>query len=64
MSECFPKPWKPLAGDINVKLDLPNYSTKADLKGATGVDSSNLAAKSDLASLKAKVDKINVDCSC
>ena len=35
--------------------------TKADLKGATDVDTSNLAAKSDLASLKADVDKIDID---
>ena len=37
------------------------YSTKTDLKKVTGVDASNLAAKSELASLKAKVDKIDVD---
>ena len=46
---------------IKVELDLSNYSTKADLKGATGADTSILAAKSDLASLKAEVDKINID---
>ena len=31
------------------------------VKGATGVDTSNLAAKSDLAYLKAQVDEIDVD---
>ena len=31
------------------------------LKKATGVDTSNLAAKSDLGSLKAEVDKIDID---
>ena len=38
------------------------YARKADLKGVTGVDTSNLAAKSDLDSLKAEVDidKINI----
>ena len=60
MSQSFPKPYDPFRGDICVKLDLSNYATKADLKGATGAKS-NLAAKSDLASLKAKVDKIDVD---
>ena len=30
------------------------------VKGATGVDTSNLAAKSDLAYLKAQVDEIDV----
>ena len=51
MSQFFPKPYKPFAGDINVKVDLSNYATKADLKNATGIDTSNLAAKSDLVSL-------------
>ena len=46
---------------VKVEFNLSYYATKADLKGATGVDTSNLAAKSDLASLKAEVDidKIN-----
>ena len=38
---------------------MSNYATKADLKGT--IDTSNLAAKLDLASLKAEVDKINTD---
>ena len=40
---------------------MSNYATKADLKNATVVDTSKLAAKSDLVSLKAEVDKIDVD---
>ena len=47
--------------DINVNVDLFNYATKADLKNATGIDTSKLAAKSDLASLKAEVDKLDID---
>ena len=39
---------------------MSNYATPADLKGAAGVDTSNLASKSDLASLKAEEDKIHV----
>ena len=42
-------------------MDLSIYSTKTDLKSATGVDRSKVAAKSDLASLKAKVDKIDIE---
>ena len=38
---------------------MSNYATKADLKGATGVYKSK--SKSDLASLKAEVDKTNTD---
>ena len=59
-SQYFRKPYEPFEGDINVKVDLPNYATKADLKNTTGIDTSKLAAKSDLASLKAKMDKIDV----
>ena len=40
---------------------LSNYETNADLNGATGVDTSYLAVKSDLASLKTEVDKIDID---
>ena len=42
MSQYFPKPHEPFGGDFNVKVDLSNYATKADLKEATGVDTSKL----------------------
>ena len=61
MSQYFPKPYKSFGGNINVKVNLSNYTTKADLKNAAVIDTSKLAAKSDLASLKADVDKIDVD---
>ena len=32
MSQYFPKPYQPFAGDINVKVDLSNYATKVLLK--------------------------------
>ena len=38
---------------------MSNYATKTDLREATGVVICNLASKSDLASLKAEVDKID-----
>ena len=61
MSQYFPKPYKAFVGNINDKVDLSNYATKLDLKNTTGVDTSKLAAKSDSASLKADIDKIDVD---
>ena len=61
MSQYFPKPYEPFGGDINVKVDLSNYATKADLKDATGINTSKLAVKSDLASLKAEIDKLDID---
>ena len=60
MSEYFYQ-YKPFRGNVKVELDLYNYATKADLRGATDFDTCNLAAKSDLASLKAKLDKIDID---
>ena len=56
----FPKPYEPFGGDINVKVDLSKYATKTDLKNETGIDKSKLAAKSDLGSLKAEKDKLDI----
>ena len=61
MSQYFPKPYEPFGGDINVKVDLSNYATKSDLKNATGIDTSKLAAKSALVSLKVEFDKLDID---
>ena len=44
-----------------MKVDLSTYTTKADLKNATGINTSKLAAKSDLVSFKAGVDKLDID---
>ena len=57
MGQYFPKPYEPFGGDINVKVDLSNYATKADLKGATGIDTSNLTLKSNLGKLKAEIGR-------
>ena len=35
---------------------LSSYATKGNLKNATGVDTSKLASRSDLASLRAEID--------
>ena len=61
MSHYFPKPNKSFGRNINVKVDLSGYATKADLKTATGIDTSKFEAKSDLVSLKEEVDKIDID---
>ena len=60
MNEYFPEP-KSLGGRVKVELDLSNYATKADLKNATGVDTSKFAEKVDLAHLKSHVDKLDTD---
>ena len=61
MSQYFPKPYEPFGGDINVKVDLSNYATKVDLKNVSHVDVSTFALKSNLASLKTEVDKLDID---
>ena len=45
--------------NINVKVDLSNYVIKTDLKNVTHVDTSSFALKTNLASLKTEVDKLN-----
>ena len=42
MSEYFPEP-KSSRANVKVELDLSNYATKADLKNATGADTSDFA---------------------
>ena len=61
MSQYFPKPYEPFGGDINVKVDLSNYATKTDNKNIWRVDTSSFTLKSNLASLKAEVDKLDID---
>ena len=61
MSQYFPKPYEPFGGDINVKVDLSNYATKTDIKNISHVDTSSFALKSNLASLKTEVEKLNID---
>ena len=39
---------------------MSNYATKADLKNVTPVDVSSFASKTNLASLKTEVDKLNI----
>ena len=52
MSQYFPKPYEPFGGDINGKVYLSNYVTKADIKNISRVDTSSFALKTNLACLK------------
>ena len=60
MSQYFP-PYRSHGGDTKVDLDLSNYATKNDLKNVTHVDVSSFATKTNLASLKSEVDKLDID---
>ena len=61
MSHYFPKSFKSLGRNINAKVDLSNYATKTDLKNVTHVDTSSFALKTNLASLKTEVDKLDIN---
>ena len=61
MIQYFFKPFRSFGGNINVKVDLSNYSTKTDLKNVTDVDTLSFALKANLASRKTEVYKLDVD---
>ena len=61
MSQYFPKPYEPFGGYINVKVDLSNYATKADIKNISHVHTSSFALKTNLAGLKTELDKLDID---
>ena len=54
-------PYRSSSNNVKVKLDLTNYATKDDVKNITHVDVSSYATKTNLASLKTEVDKIDTD---
>ena len=61
MSQYFPKPFRSFGRNINVKVDLSNYATKADIKNISHADTSSFALKTNLSSLKTEVDKLDID---
>ena len=61
MSQYFPKLFRSFGGSINVKVDLSNYASKTDLKNVTQIHTSSFALKTNLASLKTEVDKLDID---
>ena len=61
MSQYFPTPYEPFGGDINVKVDLSNHATKADIKNISHVDALIFALKTNLANLKTEAEKQDID---
>ena len=61
MRQYFPKPYEPFGGYINVKVDISNYATKADIKNISHVHTSSFALKTNLAGLKTELDKLDID---
>ena len=60
MKGYFPET-KSLGNRVKVELDSSNYATKADLKNATGADTSKFAKKIDSVDLKSNFDKLDID---
>ena len=54
-------PYRSSNNNIKVELDLANFATKDDVKNITHVDVSSFASKTNLATLKTELDKIDVD---
>ena len=61
MSQYFREPYESFGGDINVKVDLSNYVTKAHVKNILHVNTLSSALKTNLATLKTEVDKLDID---
>ena len=61
MSQFFRTSFESFRRNINVNLDLSNYATKADIKNISHVDTSSFALKTNLASLRTEVDKLDIE---
>ena len=61
MIQYFSKPYEPFGADINIKVGLSSYTTKTGIKNISHVDASTFALKTNLASLKTEVDKLDID---
>ena len=48
------------SSNVKVELSLNNYATKEDLKNITHVGTSSYELKTNLASLKTEVDKLDI----
>ena len=53
MSQYFPKPFRSFRRNVDFKVDLSNYITKADIKNISHVDT-------NLANLKTEADKLDI----
>ena len=61
LDKFFPRPFRSFGRNINVKVDLSNYATKADIKNISHVDTSSFALKTNLANLKNELNKLDID---
>ena len=57
----YPEPDSHVRDKVKVVLDFSKYATRKALEHATGVDTFKLAAKSDFITLKAEVNKLDIN---
>ena len=57
----YPEPDNHIRNKVKVVLDLSNYAKEKELNHATGVETSDLAAKKDFIVLKAEIDKLGIN---
>ena len=57
----YPESDSNISDKVKVVLDFSNYATKKELDHATGIDTSDLAAKKDFAALKAEIEKLEIN---
>ena len=55
------EPYSHIKNKIKVELELSNYATKKHLEHATGVGTSDLAARKILSALNAEADKLDIN---
>ena len=61
MSRQHFRPYGSSSNNVKVELDLANYATKDNVKNIRHIDVSSFASKTNLAALRTKVDKVDVD---
>ena len=57
----YPEPDNHIRNKVKVVLDLSNFAKEKELNDATGVETSDLAAKKDFIVLKAEIDKLGIN---
>ena len=57
----YPEEDSHIRDKVKLVLDLPNYAAEKELEHATGVDTSNFAAKKGFIALKTEVDKLDIN---
>ena len=56
----YPEKYSHIRDNVKVVLYLSNQTTKKNLDQATGVDESDLAAKTNFIDLEAEVEKLDI----